>query len=121
MDNPDELLNIVNEHDKVIGTILRGDYQRLVKQKLGYLRAVDIFMVNDQGQLWIPRRAAHKHIAPNGLDYSAGGHVSAGETYLEACLHEIQEELGLKVSKQDLTFVHKFPPKIGRASCRERV
>ncbi len=106
----DELLDLVDRNDKVIGTILRSDYDKLVSEKLGYIRAVEMLIQNDEGKLWIPKRTAHKKIAPNGLDYSMGGHVSSGETYIESGLREIKEELNLTLTAKDLHFVHKFAP-----------
>ena len=106
----DELLDLVNDNDVVIGTILRSEYDRLVRDKLGNIRAVEMVIQNDQGQLWIPKRTAHKRISPNGLDYSMGGHVCAGETYMQSALREIKEELNLDLQPQDLVIVKKFRP-----------
>lgn len=106
----DELLDLVNDKDEVIGTILRSEYDKLVTEKLGYIRAVEMFIQNSEGKLWVPKRAAHKKIAPNGLDYSMGGHVGSGEIYIESALREIQEELNISLVEDDLEFVHKFPP-----------
>lgn len=41
---------------------------------------------------------------PNKLDVSAGGHLSAGEEPLDG-VREADEELGLKLKKEDLVFV----------------
>lgn len=106
----DELLDLVNDRDETIGTILRSEYDRMVREKLGYIRAVEMFIQNDEGKLWIPTRTAHKKIAPNGLDYSMGGHVGAGEDYMTSALREIQEELNLDLRPTDLRFVKKFSP-----------
>ena len=106
----DELLDLVNDKDEVIGTLRRSEYDRLVSEKLGYIRAVEMFITNDEGELWIPQRTAHKRIAPNSLDYSMGGHVSSGEDYITAALREIKEELNLDLSTSDLKFIKKFSP-----------
>ena len=106
----DELLDLVDINDSVTGTILRSEYDRLVREKLGYIRAVEMVIQNDKGEIWIPTRTMHKRIAPGGLDYSMGGHVSAGESYEESALREIQEELNLTLSASDLIFIKKFSP-----------
>lgn len=103
----DELLDLVNEHDEKIGTINRNEYDRLLSEKLGYVRAIDVFIINSKGQLFIPTRTADKTIAPNGLDYSVGGHVSAGEDYITTVIREAKEELNIKVKESDLTFIAK--------------
>lgn len=108
MEDENELLDIVDVNDQVIGTIRRGEYDRLLKENLGYLRAIDVFLVNGQGKIWVPKRPPHKKIAPNGLDYSCGGHVASGETYLESALREISEELSVDLDEKDLEFVKIF-------------
>lgn len=88
----DELLDLVDEQDRVIGTRLRSDIYR---ERLSSFRAINAFLVNDKGELWIPRRTAFKKIFPLCLDMSVGGHVASGETYDEAFRRELLEELGL--------------------------
>jgi 8-oxo-dGTP diphosphatase len=39
---------------------------------------------------------------PNQWDISAAGHVSAGEDYITSALRETEEELGLKIGKEEL-------------------
>ena len=75
----DEILDLVDRDDNVIGTINRMDYDRMVAENLGYLRAVHLFILNSRGQIFVPIRTADKTVAPNGCDYSAGGHVGTGE------------------------------------------
>lgn len=106
----DEILDLVDAGDKVIGTIPREEYHAIVGGKPGYVRAVELFIVNSAGKLWIPTRTLAKKIAPGGLDYSMGGHVSAGESYVESALRETAEELNLRLTADDLEFVHKFVP-----------
>lgn len=106
----DELLDLVDVNDQPIGTILRSEYERMATERLGNIRAVEMFIQNDEGKLWVPKRADHKRIAPGGLDYSTGGHVGAGESYEDAAVREIKEELNLDITKEDLEFVRKFEP-----------
>lgn len=110
MSSNDELLDLVNDIDEIIGTIWRSEYDRLLTESIGNIRAVDMFIQNSQGKIWVPKRTAHKKIAPNGLDYSAGGHVSSGETYAEAMVKEISEELNLSLASDDLELLGKLGP-----------
>jgi 8-oxo-dGTP pyrophosphatase MutT (NUDIX family) len=66
--------------------------------------------VNSQGHLWVPTRTAHKTIAPNGLDYSAGGHVTSGDDYEFTAIKETEEELNFTPDPDRLEFITKFPP-----------
>jgi len=104
----DELLDLVDGNDNVIGTINRKDYQRLVDNKLGYIRASELFIVNDEGRIWIPVRTATKTIAPNGYDCSAAGHVESKDDYLSTIIREAEEEIYLHLTPDDLEFVAKM-------------
>lgn len=88
----DELLDLVDQDDKVIGQKLRSE---IYAQGLCNFRVVNAFLINQKGQLWIPRRSANKLIFPLCLDASMGGHVSAGETYDQAFKRELMEELNI--------------------------
>ncbi len=108
MQDEDELLDLVDADDSVIGTIARS--QKASLKTRGFLRASEMFVQNSSGQLWVPRRQKHKTIAPGGLDYSASGHIGAGESYAEGLAREVEEELNLKINPKCLRFIHKFPP-----------
>jgi 8-oxo-dGTP pyrophosphatase MutT (NUDIX family) len=107
----DEILDLVDENDHVIGTIARSDFYRLEQDKIGFIREVALFIQNSDGKFWIPTRTLDKKIAPGGLDYSMGGHVSAGETYLDAAHREIKEELNLDIPVGDLEVIATYTPK----------
>ena len=92
----DEFLDLVNEEDQVIG---RFERSKVYAAGLNNFRVVNAFLVNAKGQLWIPRRTAHKKLFPRHLDVSVGGHVSSGESYDEAFAREMQEEVGLALSE----------------------
>ena len=107
----DELLDIVNEKNEVIGQEWRSVIHE--KRELHKMRAVWLFVQNNKGQLWIPRRVAHKKVRPLALDGSAVGCVSAGETYEQALMRETQEELNIRLSKHDYSFCGYLNPSDG--------
>lgn len=106
MSGYNDLLDLTDENDNTIGTIKRGEFYDAVA-KPGFIRAIGVFFVNIKGELWIPKRTAHKSIAPNGLDYSVGGHVDAGEDYKTALIREAQEEINLAMDESKLEFIAK--------------
>lgn len=109
----DELLDIVNEHDEVIGQRYRS---QLILGKEYTIRSINVFIENDQGQLWIPRRTKDKKVLPLALDLSVSGCVSSGETYEQAFAREVAEEVNLDIvplNSMQLS-VHAPMPNIGK-------
>lgn len=105
----DEILDLVDENDVVIGRLERS---KVYVAGLSNFRVINAFIVNRAGQLWIPRRAAHKKNFPLCLDVGVGGHVASGETYDEAFARELYEEVSLKIGdisykKLELLAPHK--------------
>jgi len=107
----EEILDLVDENDKITGTIRYADVHDASSLKGSYIRASSCFILNSEEKLWIPRRTATKKIAPNGLDYSAGGHVQTGETYDQAMLRELEEETGIHADPSELICIGKLTPK----------
>ena len=92
MTDSNELLDIVDDDDEVIGQALRKDCHgdpALVH------RAVHVLVFNRSGELLLQKRAAEKDIQPDKWDSSVGGHLAHGEPYLAAAYREMSEELGL--------------------------
>ena len=108
--HPEEWLDLVDENDQVVEKKLRSE---VYAQGLNNFRVVNAFVKNSKGELWIPRRSAHKSIFPLCLDISAAGHVSSGETYEEALHREVAEELNLDLTKIPYTLLGKVSPEQG--------
>ncbi|EYB69447.1 hypothetical protein DEIPH_ctg006orf0012 [Deinococcus phoenicis] len=101
----DELLDLLNDAGEVIGVVWRSE-----SDGLPHVRGVNAFLRNAAGELFIPRRAAHKARWPGALDFSVGGYVVAGETFNAAFGREAQEELNLDVSALGWRVTANFSP-----------
>ncbi|MDJ0344566.1 NUDIX domain-containing protein [Streptomyces sp. H10-C2] len=87
----DELLDIVDENDKVTGQERRGAaYARGLRHRCAFILVKD-----GAGRTFVHRRTPVKLIFPSLYDMFVGGVVGAGETYDEAALREAEEELGV--------------------------
>ena len=117
-DHPEELLDLVSEHDEVIGTATR---EEVYAKGLRNYRVVHAFIINGDGQLWIPRRVSSKKLYPNGLDYSVAGHVESGETYEEALVKETREEVNLDLNNIKHREIGSFNPYEHNVHCFGRV
>lgn len=104
-DSDDEIMDLVDENDDVIGTVKRGDYNRSPNSFDGYIRCANVFLINRRNMVWVPTRGAHKFIATNSLDFSAGEHVQAGENYIQAAVRGLDEEVGIKTEPGDLIII----------------
>src|SRR5271157_693608 len=93
-----EILEIVDSYDNVIGTGTRGEIHR----KGFFHRAVHLFVFNPAGQVYIQRRSCSKDRHPGKLDSSAAGHVDPGETYAETAIRELREELGIQAEVKEI-------------------
>jgi isopentenyldiphosphate isomerase len=99
----DEVLDIVDEHDHVIGQAPRGEAtERGLRHRCAFILVRD-----PRDRIFVHRRTAQKLVFPSLHDMFVGGVVAAGESYDEAALREAEEELGVRGLPQP-TFRVKF-------------
>ena len=55
--------------------------------------------------LLLQKRSEEKDAFPGCYDISSAGHIPAGDDYLESAVRELEEELGITVRPEELTFV----------------
>jgi 16S rRNA (adenine1518-N6/adenine1519-N6)-dimethyltransferase len=91
-------MDIVNEDDEVIGQ----DTRAAIHSRGDIHRGVHVFVVNRNGRLLLQQRASSTNYYPGYWDASAGGQVAAGETYEQAAIRELDEELGCQPGPLDL-------------------
>lgn len=94
----DHLIDIVNEDDNVIGKDKKEN--KFSKELIS--RNVVAFLKNENNKYIIVKRSPKKKNYPNLLDLAACGHVHLGESYEEAIVRKIKEELGGSVSNLKL-------------------
>ena len=87
----DELLDIVNDEDIVTGQEMRSTAHQLGLQH----RGVHVFLFTPDGKLLVQKRNADRAASPSMLDCSVSEHVKAGESYLDAAMRGMKEEMGV--------------------------
>ena len=100
---PNELLAVVDEHDRIITHRPRREIHALSLRH----RAVHILVFNDSGQLLLQKRSLKKDLNKGLWDTSAAGHVDQGENYAACAPRELAEELGVSAA---LTALFKLEP-----------
>ena len=88
---PDELFDIIDENDHVIGQEMRS----IVHQRGLWHRGAHVLLFTSDNKLIVQQRSKTKSQSPLTLDCSVSEHVQAGETYHQAASRGLKEELGL--------------------------
>jgi 8-oxo-dGTP pyrophosphatase MutT (NUDIX family) len=103
MSAAEEVIDVVDEHDRVVGRSPRGEaYARGLRHRASFIQATDA-----EGRIFVHRRTATKLVYPSMYDMFVGGVLAAGESYDEAALREAEEELGVSGLPQP-EFLFKF-------------
>ncbi len=94
-------LNIIDEDGKIIGEETRENIhnQGLLHQE------IHVWFYTPKGEIVFQHREKNKDTYPDLLDATVGGHVEISSEYETTALQELEEETGVKVEKNDLTFI----------------
>ncbi|MFF9015608.1 NUDIX hydrolase [Streptomyces sp. NPDC014870] len=91
MNPAEEILDVVDEHDEVVGQAPRTEvYARGLIHRCTFIQVRDA-----QDRVFVHRRTPGKLVYPSMYDMFVGGVVGAGESYDDAALREAEEELGV--------------------------
>ncbi|MCH5671140.1 NUDIX hydrolase [Streptomyces gilvus] len=96
-----ELVEHVDEHDRVLGIV---DRDEAVRENWPHCIATTICR-DREGRILVLRRAETMSRFPGYYDVMVGGAVNVGESYEQAAVRELTEELGVRVP---VRFLFKF-------------
>ena len=98
----DEYIDILNDNGELSGkTCLKSE-----AHKNGFFhQSAHIWIFDKNKNVLIQKRAADKDTFPNLWDISVAGHISAGELPIDAAIREIEEEVGMKITKNQLQYI----------------
>lgn len=95
----EEMVVLINENDEV-----KGLMEKMQAHRTGLLhRAFSVFLFNNQGEMLLQKRASNKYHSPNQWTNAVCSHPRDGETYKDAAIRRLKEELGI-----DVELNHKF-------------
>jgi isopentenyldiphosphate isomerase len=89
-----ELVDVVDENDRVIGRATRKEVHSTGRLH----RGVHVLVFDSGNELILPVRSSKKHL-PNTYDCSVSEHVKSGESYEQALVRGLKEELNIEKIK----------------------
>jgi isopentenyl-diphosphate Delta-isomerase len=105
INDQDEIYDVVDKMDKVIGQATR----REIHQKKLLHRSIHILVFNSKNEVFLQKRSMAKDENPGLWDTSSAGHVDTGESYDECAHRELWEELGIKSILEPLDKIQACP------------
>ncbi len=110
--NPNELVAVVDENDRTIGTDTRDNVH-----KKGLLhREIAVIIFNKKNEMFLQKRK------DNGkYGFSAAGHFPVNENYLQGAIREAKEEIGIELKENYLKEIAKLRRDVSREGLRNNV
>lgn len=99
-----EWVDIVDEHDRVIGRASRAE----VRARNLLHRNVAVLCEDAHGRIYLHQRSPTKDLFPSLHDVFIAGVVGAGESYDAAAVRELGEELGIDHATIEFLFQHRY-------------
>ena len=102
----EEILDIYTRDGKYLGTKTRKECH---SENPGYYhKPVWIWIVNDNGEFLVQKRANSKKWFPGYWDIPSAGHLDAGEKSIDGAIRETKEELGIETKPEDYKFIGEY-------------
>ena len=111
MDTADELVDVVDEDDRVVATATRREVRR--RQLLH--RCTYVLLRNAAGEILVHRRTDIKDVFPGAYDVFSGGVCAAGESHYDCARREVAEEFGVAGTDLRFLFKHRYRGSGGQA------
>ena len=93
-----ESMDVVDDDDNVVGSVSQKDiYEKHLPHRIAH-----VLVFNESGEMALQMRSATKGFCPLHWSTAAGGHVQSGETYEQAALREMLEELGVSPAVEEV-------------------
>lgn len=96
-----EMIDEYNLRGEKIGVVDKD----VAHEKGLWHKSVHVWILNNDNQILLQYRCSDKKLYPDTWDCSFAGHISAGESSVEALLREGKEELGIDVDLNNLEYI----------------
>ena len=101
----DELIDVLDADGNYTGkAIMKSEAHR----KGVFHPSIHVWLYTKKGEILIQQRAINKDTHPGLWDVSVAGHIGAGEDVTESAIREVEEEIGLEITNEDLNKIGVF-------------
>ena len=101
----DELIDVLDADGNYTGkAIMKSEAHR----KGVFHPSIHVWLYTKKGEILIQQRAINKDTHPGLWDVSVAGHIGAGEDVTESAIREVEEEIGLEITNEDLNKIGEF-------------
>lgn len=114
MDPSDELVDIVDMDDHVVGVATRAEMR---SRNLRH-RCAEIVVMNTAGEIYVHQRTETKDVYPGMYDMVVGGVLASGESWEDGAARELAEETGIAGTALRFLLGHIFDGPQERALMR---
>ena len=97
-----ELIDVLDSNGNKLG--IAKDKKDIYKDG-DFHKSVHVWIINDNNEILVQKRNPKKETFPGLWAISVAGHVRSGEDSYEAAIREVKEEIGKKISKEDLKYL----------------
>ena len=111
MDPGDELVDVVDEDDRVVDVVPR----REIRARNLLHRCTYVLVRRADCRVLVHRRTETKDVYPGAYDMFAGGVLASGEPYDDGARRELEEELGISGAPLKPLFFHRYSGPSGEA------
>lgn len=107
---PEEIFDIVDDNNNLIG--IQKSRSVVHSERKDWHRTTHIWIVNDAKEILCQKRSLKKDANPGMWQSFFGGHVKAGESYEQAAMSELKDEIGISISASALKsiYIEKYEP-----------
>ena len=95
----DELIDIYDSKNRPLN---KKKMKSEAHRKGLWHRVAHVWIYNSNKEIMLQLRAKNKEVYPNLWDISVAGHIAAGERESVSAMREVEEEIGLKISENEL-------------------
>lgn len=98
----EEMIDVLDENGVKTGEIIT---RKETHKKGIWHRCIVVAIIDSNNEILMQQRSYKKDTNPGKWDVSVAGHISSGQTSLEAAIREVEEEVGIHLNKEDLQYI----------------